>query len=108
MENKRLYIILGILVIFIITNPSVSAFKTFRGRDSYDGLYRPINLFVFSVYKDHRHRFIGVFGNFLDIGYQHDYNSQSVNQLDSTRLADSSRSSDSAKMADSAYTNHLK
>lgn len=65
--EKIKYFILGIVAIFIITNPSVSAFKTFRGKSSYDGLYRPINLFVFSIYKDRSHPFVGLFGNFIDV-----------------------------------------
>lgn len=63
--KKAILIPLGILCLFIITNPSVSAFKTYRGRESYQGLYRPVNLFVLSEYKDRGSEFIGVMGNFI-------------------------------------------
>lgn len=65
--KKAILIPLGILCLFIITNPSVSAFKTYRGRESYQGLYRPVNLFVLSEYKDRGNEFIGVFGNFIPV-----------------------------------------
>ncbi|QEM03315.1 hypothetical protein DIU31_007180 [Mucilaginibacter rubeus] len=64
---KPWLIALGVLLLLIITNPSISAFKAFRGRDSYSGLKRPLNLFVASVYKEHSKKFIGFFGNFIDI-----------------------------------------
>lgn len=68
--SRKNKILLGtgiVFLILIITNPSVSAFKTFRGRASYEGLRRPVNLFVYSVYKDHSTEFIGLFGNFFRI-----------------------------------------
>lgn len=64
MKHKILYAAIGVLALFIITNPSVTAFKTYRGKSSYEGLYRPTNLFVASVYKDGGNKYIGMVGNF--------------------------------------------
>lgn len=93
--KKRLYkfsplIIIGIL---IITNPSISAFKVYRGAESYEGLKRPLNLFILSEYKIRSHKYIGIFGNFIDIGYSHSYfdTPSATPTLDSTKNIDSSR-----------------
>jgi len=67
MKRKPLLITAGILLLFIITNPSVSSFKTYRGRSGYNGLSRPINLLVASVYDDGGRRYIGVMENFFKI-----------------------------------------
>jgi len=70
MKKKLLLIIGGVLLLFIITNPSVSAFKTYRGKDSYEGLRRPVNLFIYSIYRDGPSEFVGAFGNFWRVrGY---------------------------------------
>lgn len=89
--KKWHYIILGIVAIFIITNPSVSAFKTFRGKASYEGLKRPVNLFVYSIYKDHGAEYVGVFGNFFRV--YHEYTSSPI---DSDKLRDSALAADSS------------
>jgi hypothetical protein len=57
----------GVLLLLIITNPSISAFKVYRGRDSYAGLKRSLNMFVFSIYEEHPNKFVGLLGNFIDI-----------------------------------------
>jgi hypothetical protein len=67
--KRKHYIVIGVLSILIVTNPSITAFKAFKGYESYSGLRRPINIFVLSEYKAHRHRYIGILGNFIDIGY---------------------------------------
>jgi hypothetical protein len=65
--KKKYYVMLGILALFIITNPSITAFKAYRGSNSYEGLQRPLNFFVFSVYKEGGTPYIGVFGNFVRV-----------------------------------------
>nr|NYE68666.1 hypothetical protein [Mucilaginibacter sp. E4BP6] len=49
--KKSLYILGGIILLFIITNPSISAFKAYIGSNTYSGLKRTTNLFVCSIYK---------------------------------------------------------
>jgi len=93
MKKKLLLIIAGVLLLFIITNPSITAFKAYRGRDSYDGLKRPLNLFVYSVYKDHGAEFIGLFENFIRVN-QH--------PITETPVASNQAMIDSAKMTDTS------
>lgn len=84
---KPWLIALGVLLLLIITNPSISAFKAFRGRESYSGLKRPLNLFVASVYKEHSKKFIGFFGNFIDISTNN--NQPATNVVQDTIKTDS-------------------
>ncbi|WP_214072182.1 hypothetical protein [Mucilaginibacter sp. dw_454] len=71
--NKALIALGGILAIFIITNPSASAFKEYLGRNNYKGLKRQSNYFIFSEYQDssytdhvrHEEKYYGVLGNFM-------------------------------------------
>jgi hypothetical protein len=68
-SKKTLLITGGVVLLFIITNPSISAFKAYEGSNTYEGLKRPLNLFICSVYKDQRlHEYLGVFGNFVRVG----------------------------------------
>lgn len=63
--KRKYYIILVILAVFVVTNPSITAFKNYLGSENYEGLSRPVNLFVFSFYKDVTKLYVGVFGNFF-------------------------------------------
>jgi hypothetical protein len=82
---KKKWLITGaVLLLFIITNPSVSAFKAYRGKDSYSGLRRTSNLFVLSIYKERGHEFIGLFGNFIDLGYPNSSYQSVTSAVDST------------------------
>lgn len=65
--KKRTLIGLGCLVlILIITNPSMQSFKEFLGESSYDGLSRKYNFFLFSIYKDYDgDLYLGFLGNFF-------------------------------------------
>ena len=87
--KKIWYVVIGIIVILIITNPSVTAFKTYLGRDSYYGLKRPANLFICAFYKDHTKDYFGMIGNFwrLEPSKTDSYKSS----LDSARIADSAK-----------------
>ena len=68
------YMIIGIVAILIITNPSITSFKSYLGKNSYLGLMRKSNYFIYSVYRDssyddendiqHSDVYIGVVGNF--------------------------------------------
>nr|WP_294942309.1 hypothetical protein [uncultured Mucilaginibacter sp.] len=72
---KRALIILPIiaLAVLIFTNPSAKDFKEFLGKDSYKGLQRQSNYFIYSKYRDNSsmgygHRrddmYTGILGNF--------------------------------------------
>jgi len=90
MIKKLLIAVVGILAIFIITNPSLSDFNEFAP-SQFDGVIndnkihtsRVKNYFVYSIFKvqaieDLKHkffyqkeyRFYGVFGNFYYIDYK--------------------------------------
>ncbi len=65
--KKKHYIILGIVAIFIITNPSITAFKNYLGSSSYSGLKRTENFFVCSLYSHGGRKYFGIAGNFWEI-----------------------------------------
>lgn len=91
--KKFWYVLIGIIILLVITNPSVTDFKTYLGRDSYNGLKRPLNLFICAFYKNRSQEYFGMIGNFWKLG-------KSKNTaLDSLIKADSTRMADSAKMA---------
>lgn len=50
--KKLLYALAAVMAVFIITNPSASAFKEHLGRTSYNGLVRERNYILFSTYED--------------------------------------------------------
>lgn len=67
MKKKTLIIIGAVLALFIITNPSITAFKAYLGYNTYEGLKRPVNLFICSVYKSPGSEYVGFFGNFIKV-----------------------------------------
>lgn len=69
MKRKLLYTLLGFLCLFIITNPSANAFKEHLGRNSYSGLIREHNFFVYSTYLDNEEseKYVAILGNFFEI-----------------------------------------
>ncbi|WP_419788901.1 hypothetical protein HDF19_10085 [Mucilaginibacter sp. E4BP6] len=83
--KKSLYILGGIILLFIITNPSISAFKAYIGSNTYSGLKRTTNLFVCSIYKHNGVNYFGVVGNFFDIQKSNEVkNTLSAPKVDST------------------------
>lgn len=65
-------IVAVIIIVLIITNPSVKDFKDYIGTSSYSGLSRKQNWLIFSVYEYDYHnystsRYIAVFMNFFRI-----------------------------------------
>jgi len=96
--KKALYVIGAIILILIITNPSVKAFKEYLGRESYDGLKRPLNLFICAFYKDHTNDYFGMLGNFWELK-KHRSDAYYQGSLDSARMADSAMRADSVKMS---------
>lgn len=64
--KKALYIIGAILLILIITNPGVRAFKEYLGMNTYNGLRRTSNFFVCSIYEGDS-KYFAIAGNFFKI-----------------------------------------
>lgn len=62
-KQKVLTGIASLCFILIITNPSATAFKAYKG---YSGR-RSLNLFIFSVYKTGEMKYVGLFGNFIEM-----------------------------------------
>lgn len=64
------YVILGIVALFIITNPGIASFKAFVGSNTYAGLHRTGQFFICSTYQRQGKFYLGILGNFWDITYQ--------------------------------------
>jgi len=73
MKKKWLYITGSILLLFVLTNPSLKALSEYRGRD---GGRKQYNFLVCSVYyvryydgqsKDVEHEYLGILGNFFQL-----------------------------------------
>ncbi len=64
-KQKRWAIACGAMLLLIITNPSISAFKAYIGSNTYRGLERPLNFFICSVYRYGGEKYLGVVGNFM-------------------------------------------
>lgn len=65
MKKKVFYILLAILLLLIVTNPSQTDFKNFIGARSFNGLQRKYNFFVLSIYNDDNRDYWGFAGNFI-------------------------------------------
>ena len=61
--------IVAILLLFIFTNPSLRDLKEFVGTNSYDGLHKSRNFFLWSCFADDQHnkKYIGVLGNLFEL-----------------------------------------
>jgi len=93
-KSKKIWLITGgIVLLLVLTNPSLSTFKEYRGKDpkkNYEYVRRQLNLFVLSVYVDNtddNERYIGIFGNFIDISKK--YATQEKMPTDSSVIVDS-------------------
>ena len=64
--KKWHYCIIGALLILIITNPGVKAFEDYLGVNTYSGLRRTSNFFIFSFYKSDDYYF-AMAGNFFHL-----------------------------------------
>ena len=65
--KRHYYFLIVFLLLLIITNPSVKAFKDYKGVPTIVGIKRISNAFVFSLYQYHQQEYIGVVGNFWNI-----------------------------------------
>lgn len=65
--KKSYYVFITIILVFIITNPSIKAFKEYLGRTSYYQLRRDYNFFLCGLYNYHGDRYFAVAGNFFKI-----------------------------------------
>lgn len=97
--KKKYYILLGILALFIVTNPSISAFKAYIGSSTYSGLKRTTNLFVCGLYKHNGETYFGMIGNFWKFN-------ESRIRITTQTSNDSVKIADSTIMADSSKSNH--
>ena len=86
MKNKSLIVIISIVLLFIITNPSTTAFKNYLGKTSYYGLKRSLNLFVVSEYEDRGNDYLGVLGNFLWLNKPSPVNEKNYRIGDSAKM----------------------
>lgn len=66
MKQYLKYWPIGLVVLLLLTNPSISEFKAYKGSNTYKGLRRPINLFILSEYEAHN-KYIGILGNFFEL-----------------------------------------
>jgi len=65
--KKSYYVLITVLLLFIITNPSVKAFKEYLGRTNYSQLRRDYNFFLCGLYNYHGDRYFAIAGNFFKI-----------------------------------------
>jgi len=84
--KKIYYVLIAILLLLVITNPGVKAFKDYLGYNSYGGLKRKYNFFVCSVYQKSNSTYFGIVGNFIKLSPK------------PPKLIDDSTKPDSAKM----------
>ena len=70
MKKKVLYLLGGITMLFIITNPSINSFKEHLGKTSANGMSRKYNFFLFSIYRAH-YDYLGIAGNFFELTPPH-------------------------------------
>lgn len=83
--TKKSYLAVGVIIFFMITNPSRSSFGSYLHRTEYDGIGRDFNGLIFSVYsyqnsrptgkyhkyngralyEDYKVFYIGILGNFF-------------------------------------------
>lgn len=67
-KQKRLYILAGVLLLFIITNPSTKAFKDHTGARNYSRITKDYDFFVCSVYSYGMYgSYLGILGNFISL-----------------------------------------
>jgi len=78
MGKKILLICGGIVLLLIITNPSIKDFKDYLGVTSYDGLHKKQNWFVCSVFERQGNEYVGVAGNMFRLAQQHQVSNTSA------------------------------
>lgn len=66
LSHKQWYT-LAFLGVLVLTNPSIKAFKDYKGYSTYRGLYRKYNFLVGSIYETKENKFVGIAANFIDI-----------------------------------------
>ncbi|RKR83103.1 hypothetical protein BDD43_3304 [Mucilaginibacter gracilis] len=68
-KRKGLIGLACIILLFIITNPTIKDFKEHLGVSKYEGLYRNHNFFIFSIYGEYdtSEYWIAIAGNFFGV-----------------------------------------
>jgi hypothetical protein len=68
--KKWQWITIAVLLLFIFTNPSLSSFKQYFGRDTkreYSDIRKEANFFLFSMFTHNENRYLAVLTNFIDV-----------------------------------------
>ena len=104
--SRKQWIPIGILLLFILTNPSISAFKAYVGSNTYSGLKRTTTLFICSIYKHNGVDYFGITGNLFELKKQQVQISDSEKQriIDSANMSDSSRMKEYTPPLPKGYT----
>lgn len=64
--KKRYYLAIGVLLVLIITNPGMKAFKDYLGCSDCNNVKRDANLFIGGIYTSkYNGKYLGFFGNFF-------------------------------------------
>lgn len=66
-SSLKKWILPLLLLVFIITNPSIKAFKNYIGTSSDNNLRRVNNFFLFSIYEYYDERYVGIASNFFEL-----------------------------------------
>jgi hypothetical protein len=53
--------------VFVLLNPSITAFKEYLGINSYDGIQRKYNFLLCSVYEYDQNKYLGIGANFIQV-----------------------------------------
>ena len=65
--KKIYYVLIGVLLLLIITNPSIREFKDHVGYNSTDNVFCENNFLIFSIYKKNNGVYYGVLSNFIKV-----------------------------------------
>nr|MCS3812909.1 hypothetical protein [Mucilaginibacter sp. X4EP1] len=65
--KKIYYWLIGILLLLVVTNPSIQSFNTYLAGTPHYTPHRPLNLLIVSVYVTGKATYLGVLGNFIHL-----------------------------------------
>jgi hypothetical protein len=98
---KKIWIALSlILLFFILTNPGISAFKAYKGSNTYYGLKRKFNFFICSVYQSGNKQYFAILGNFFEL----EQPKPNFSPIDKDRISDSTRAANGDTIKQDPFT----